>query len=73
MTLDLSPQPEEKVLAFQSQQLRSKIYATMKIKGGYEMIFQVDAGATCNVTQSGELRGTKYEKRVASTTHVLKM
>ena len=33
MTLDLSPQPKEKVLAFQSQQLRSKIYATMKIKG----------------------------------------
>ena len=35
MTLDLSPQPEEEVLAFQSQQLRSKIYATMRIKGGY--------------------------------------
>ena len=31
MSLDLSPQPEEEVLAFQSQQLRSKIYATMKI------------------------------------------
>jgi len=68
MTLDLSPQPEEEVLAFQSQQLRSKIYATMKIKGGYETIFQVDTGATCNVIRSGELRGTKYAKRVASTT-----
>ena len=73
MTLDLSPQPEEEVLAFQSQQLRSKIYATMKIKGGYETIFQVDTGATCNVIPSGELHGTKYEKRLASTTQVLKM
>ena len=73
MTLDLSPQPEEEVLAFQGQQRRSKIYATMKIKGGYETIFQVDTGATCNVIRSGELRGTKYEKRVVSTTQVLKM
>ena len=67
MTLDLSPLPEEEVLAFQSQQRRSKIYATMKIKGGYQTIFQKDTGATCNVIRSGELRGTKYEKSVAST------
>ena len=37
------------------------------------MIFQVDTEATCNVIQSGELCGTTYEKRVASTTQVLKM
>ena len=73
MTIDLSPQPEEEVLAIQSQQLRSKIYPKMKIKGGYETIFQVDTGAACNMIRSGEVRGTKYEKNVARTTQVLKM
>ena len=72
MTLDLSLQPEE-VLVVKSQQFKSKIHATMKIKGGYETIFQVDTGATCNVIRAGELRGTKYVKNVTTTSQVLKM
>ena len=73
MTLDLSPEPAEEVLVVQSKQLKSKIHATMKIKGGSETIFQVDTGATCNVIRSGELRGTKYENNVTATNQVLKM
>ena len=73
LTLDLSPEPAEEVLAVQSKQLKSKIHATMKIKGGSETTFQVDTGATCNVIRSGELRGTKYENNVTATNQVLKM
>ena len=73
MTLDLSPEPAEEVLAVQSKQLKSKIHAAMKIKGGSETMFQVDTGATCNVIRSGELRGTKYENNVTATNQVLKM
>ena len=73
MTLDLSPEPAEEVLAVQSRQLKSKIHAAMKIKGGSETMFQVDTGATCNVIRSGELRGTKYENNVTATNQVLKM
>ena len=73
MTLDLSPEPAEEVLVVQSKQLKSKIHATMKIKGSSETIFQVDTGATCNVIRSGELRGTKYENNVTATNQVLKM
>ena len=67
MTLDLSPEPAEEVLAVQSRQLKSKIHAAMKIKGGSETMFQVDTGATCNVIRSGELRSTKYENNVTAT------
>lgn len=31
----------------------------MKIKGGYETLFQVDTGAACIVIRAGELHGTK--------------
>ena len=41
MTLDLSPQPEE-VLVVKGETIKSKIHATMKIKGGYDTRFQVD-------------------------------
>ena len=72
MTVDLAPQLEE-VLVVESQQLKSKIHVTMKIKGGHETIFQVDTGATCNVIRAGELRGTKYERNITQTNQVLKM
>lgn len=42
MTLDLSPEPAEEVLVVQRKQFKSKIHATMKIKGGSDTIFQVD-------------------------------
>ena len=72
MTVDLAPQLEE-VLVVESQQFKSKIHVTMKIKGGHETIFQVDTGATCNVIRAGELRGTKYERNITQTNQVLKM
>lgn len=72
MTLDLSPQPEE-ILIVKGREFKSKIHMTMKIKGVYEAIFQVDTGATCNIIRAGELRGTKYENKVTHTNQVLKM
>ena len=39
MTVDLAPQLEE-VLVVESQQFKSKIHVTMKIKGGHETIFK---------------------------------
>lgn len=72
MTMDLPPQLEE-VLVAENQQFKSKIHATMKIKSGHEMIFQLDTGATCNVIRAGELRGTKYERNISQTNQVLKM
>ena len=66
MTLDLSPQPEE-VLVAKGETIKPKIHATMKIKGGYETRFQVDNGATCNVIRGGELRDTKYANKITNT------
>ena len=45
---------------------------TMKIKGGHQAIFQMDTRVTCNVIRAGELRGTKYEPKVAQMNQVLK-
>lgn len=72
MTLNLSSQPEE-VLIVEGREFKSKIHMTMKIKGGHQVIFQVDTGASCNVIRAGELRGTKYDPKVAVTNQVLKM
>ena len=72
MTLDLSPQPEE-VLIVKGQEFKLNIHMTMKIKGGYEAIFQADTGATCNIIRAGELHDTKYESKVTHTNQVLKM
>ena len=72
MTLDLSPQPEE-VLVVKGQEFKLKIHMTVKIKGGYEAVFQVDTASTCNVIRAGELRGTKYESKVTHMNQVLKM
>ncbi|KAK2559082.1 hypothetical protein P5673_018727 [Acropora cervicornis] len=44
----------------------------MKIKGGHQAIFQMDTRVTCNVIRAGELRGTKYEPKVAQMNQVLK-
>ena len=45
----------------------------MSIKGGRNTRFQIDTGAMCNVIQSKELLGTKYEKKLLPTTQVLRM
>ena len=71
-TLDLHPQTEE-ILAVKGEHPQSKIHATMSVKGGRNMSFQIDTGATCNVIRSKELRGTKYEKKVVATDQVLRM
>lgn len=75
LTLELSSEPSlpDDILAVNYRQVRPKIYVPMKIKGGREITFQVDTGATCNVIRSCELLGTKYENNIASTTQILKM
>lgn len=39
----------------------SKINTAMRIKGGAEVDFQVDTGATCDVLKLSAIKGTKYE------------
>ena len=75
LTLELSSESSlpDDILAVNYRQVRPKIYVPMKIKGGREITFQVDTGATCNVIRSCELLGTKYEKSITSTTQILKM
>ena len=51
----------------------SKISAAMKIKGGPEVDFQVDTGATCDVLNLSTIKGTKYVNRIMPTNQVLKM
>ena len=75
LTLELSSESSlpDDILAVNYRQVRPKIYVPMKIKGGREITFQVDTGATCNVIRFCEFLGTKYEKKIASTTQILKM
>ena len=55
------------VHAIQSQ-IRSKITATMKLKGGLEI-----TGATCDVLKLSSIKGTKYANKITTTNQVLKM
>ncbi len=76
-TISVSPEftEDEEVLAMQMKhkQYKSRILAVMNIKGGREMSFQVDTGATCNMIKRNELVGIKYMKKVKRTKQVLKM
>ena len=51
----------------------SKITATMKLKGGPEINFQIDTGTTCDVLKLSSIKGTKYVNKIMPTNHVLKM
>ena len=48
-------------------------FVRMQIKGGKSTEFQIDTGATCNVLRKSELKGTKYERRIRRSPHLLKM
>ena len=50
-----------------------RLFVRMQIKGGKSTEFQIDTGATCNVLRKRELKGTKYERRIRCSPHVLKM
>ena len=50
-----------------------RLFVRMQIKGGKSTKFQIDTGATCNVLRKSELKGTKYERRIRPSPHVLKM
>lgn len=71
-TVELTP--TENILTIQdSANCQSRLFTTMKIKGGKETKFQIDTGATCNVIRKSELKGTKYERNIKPTTQLLKM
>ena len=65
MTVELDPTENDTINTIhQSDIYKSRIFATMKIKGGNTTKFQIDTGATCNVLKRSELKGTKYERRI---------
>ena len=45
----------------------SKITATIKLKGGPEIHFQVDVGATCYVLKLSSIKGKKYANETTPT------
>ena len=51
----------------------SKSTATMKLKGGPEINFQIDTGATCDVLKLSSIKGTKYGNKITPPNQVLKM
>ena len=53
--------------------ITSKIIAAMKVKGGPEINFQIDTGATCDVLKLSSIKGTKYANKITPTNQVLKM
>ena len=63
----LLTQEVDSVHAIQSQ-IRSKITATMKLKGGLEI-----TGATCDILKLSSIKGTKYANKITTTNQVLKM
>ena len=74
MTVELDPTENDTINTLHQPDIyKSRIFATMKIKGGNTTKFQIDTGATCNVLKRSELKGTKYERRIKPTAHVLKM
>ena len=56
-TVHITPEVDS-VHAIQSN-IPSKITATMKFKGGPEINFQIDTGATCDVLKLSSIKGTK--------------
>ena len=70
-TVQLTPEVDS-VLAIQGN-IPSKITATMKLKGGPEINFQIDTGATCDVLKLSSIKGTKYANKITHTKQVLKM
>ena len=70
-TIQLTPEVDS-VHAIQSN-IPSKIAAAMKLKGGPEINFQIDTGATCDVLKLSSIKGTKYANRITPTNQVLKM
>ena len=45
----------------------------MKLKGGPEINFQIDTGATCDLLKLSSIKGTKYANKITSTNQALKM
>ena len=54
------------------QQPITRIYAAMYVKGGKEVRFQFDTGATCNVIKMSGI-GTKYASKLKGTKQALRM
>ena len=74
MTVELDPTENDTINTIHQPDIyKSRIFATMKIKGGNTTKFQIDTGATCNVLKRSELKGTKYEQRIKPTAHIVKM
>ena len=70
-TVQLTPEVDS-VHAIQGN-IPSKITATMKLKGGPEINFQIETGATCDVLKLSSIKGTKYPNKITPTNQVLKM
>ena len=70
-TIQLTPDFDS-VHAIQSN-IPSKITADIKLKGGPEINFQIDTGATCVVLKLSSIKGTKYANRITPTNQVLEM
>ena len=70
-TIQLTPEVDS-VRAIQNN-IQSKITAGMRLKGGPEINFEIDTGATCDVLKLRSIKGTKYANRITPTNQVLKM
>jgi hypothetical protein len=73
MTVELITLTEDILPVQDTPTHQSRLFATMKIKGGKDTKFQIDTGATCNVLKKSELNGTKYERKIKPIAQVLKM
>ena len=69
--IQLTPEADS-VHAIQ-RNIRSKITAATKLKGGPEINFQINTGATCDVLKLSSIKGTKYANKITPTSQVLKM
>ena len=67
MTVELITLTEDILPVQDTPTHQSRLFATMKIKGGKDTKFQIDTGATCNVLKKSELNGTKYERKIKPT------
>ena len=64
LTLHLEPEPQvDHVNTLGEAEMPDKIKASLKIRGGKEVPFQLDTGASCNVIKLSDLKNTKTLRR----------